>query len=333
MSIYQHDASGNPTKIASTNVTGDTLVIGSIQIWPSDTIPYGWLLCNGQAVSRTIYNELFATIGTTHGSGDGSTTFNVPDMRDYTVIGKSDTDSNINVIGKKYGAKTHTLTIDEMPSHNHPNSVTNGQGNREWGYNFQYTNTAGEHSGASGYTGGGQAHNNLQPSIAENYIIKAKQTPGVVAKAIDNLNSTSATDALSANQGRLLNDRLSNLLNFFYPIGTIYETTSTDLDTTTKMAAHFGGIWEEYGSGKVTVAKSADTEFDTIGKTGGEKTHTLITTELPATTWHSNDQTGGIQTYIDSGFTYGMRAFGTDLGQAHNNLQPYIVVFRYRRTA
>ena len=41
----------------------------------------GWLLCNGQAVSRTIYSELFATIGTTYGNGDGSTTFNVPDYR------------------------------------------------------------------------------------------------------------------------------------------------------------------------------------------------------------------------------------------------------------
>ena len=63
--------------------------------------------------------------------------------------------------------------------------------------------------------------------------------------------------------------------------GTIYETTSTDLDTTTKMGNHFGGTWEAYGAGRVLVAKSSDTEFDTIGETGGAKTHTLSEAEMP----------------------------------------------------
>lgn len=74
---------------------------------------------------------------------------------------------------------------------------------------------------------------------------------------------------------------ISGLLDWFYPIGTIYETTSSDLDTTTKMGNHFGGAWEAYGSGRVLVAKSTDTEFDTIGETGGAKTHTLTTAEIP----------------------------------------------------
>lgn len=138
---------------------------------------------------------------------------------------------------------------------------------------------------------------------------------------------------------------LSGLLDMFYPIGTIYETTSTDLDTTTKMNAHFGGTWEAYGAGRVLVAKSADTEFDTIGETGGEKTHTLTTTEMPT---HSHSITGTLA-HIDNGGSntnplMGTRAnfqaastyLGTNNaggGSAHNNLQPYIVVYRYRRTA
>lgn len=138
---------------------------------------------------------------------------------------------------------------------------------------------------------------------------------------------------------------VSGLLDFFYPIGTIYETTSSDLDTTTKMNNHFGGTWEVYGAGRVLVAKSADTEFDTIGKTGGEKTHTLTTAEMPT---HSHSITGTLA-HIDNGGSntnplMGTRAnfrpasiyLGTNNaggGSAHNNLQPYIVVYRYRRIA
>lgn len=55
--------------------------VGSITAYISDTIPSGWLLCNGQAVARTTYANLFSLIGTTYGAGDGSTTFNVPDLR------------------------------------------------------------------------------------------------------------------------------------------------------------------------------------------------------------------------------------------------------------
>jgi hypothetical protein len=129
----------------------------------------------------------------------------------------------------------------------------------------------------------------------------------------------------------------SGMLDWFYPVGTIYETTSSDLDTVDKVNAHFGGTWEIYGAGRVLVAKSSDVEFDTIGKTGGEKTHTLTIAEMPA---HSHDVTGyqdteGLgnlafdlaATVINPGYQTGT----TGSGNTHNNLQPYIVVYRYRR--
>lgn len=130
-----------------------------------------------------------------------------------------------------------------------------------------------------------------------------------------------------------------SLLDFFYPIGTIYETTSTDLDTTTKMGTYFGGTWEAYGSGRVLVAKSADTEFDTIGETGGTKTHTLTVAEMPS---HDHGiggygpTIGGENYYM---FTKTVENYGSKSTQArggggsHNNLQPYIVVYRYRRVS
>ena len=145
---------------------------------------------------------------------------------------------------------------------------------------------------------------------------------------------------------------LAGLLDLFYPIGTIYETTSTDLDTTTKMNAHFGGTWEAYGSGRVLVAKSADTEFDTIGETGGVKEVTLTSAQsgVPAHTHNVkpfNTGTGGgyVQNKTGSNTTSPLtRDDGVFLGitesnstanasSAHTNLQPYIVVYRYRRTA
>ena len=128
-------------------------------------------------------------------------------------------------------------------------------------------------------------------------------------------------------------------IDLVYPIGSIYETTSTDLDTTTKMNNHFGGTWEAYGAGRALVAKSADTEFDTIDKTGGAKTHTLTIAQMPSHN-HSLDIVGmgesGINemSQISGERTYKFPVVGnTGGGGAHNNLQPYITVYRYRRTA
>lgn len=125
-------------------------------------------------------------------------------------------------------------------------------------------------------------------------------------------------------------------LDWFYPIGTIYETTSTDLDTTTKMNAHFGGTWEVFGSGRVLVAKSTDSEFDTIGETGGEKTHTLTVGEMPSHAHYDgyNGASGTSTGYNGvSGNRGGLLTQYTGGDGAHNNLQPYIVVFRYRRVS
>jgi len=135
-------------------------------------------------------------------------------------------------------------------------------------------------------------------------------------------------------------NKITGMLDWFYPVGTIYETTSTDLDTTTKMGNHFGGTWEVYGAGRVLVAKSADTEFDTIGETGGSKTHTLTAAEIPKIdVYGAKSGTGGTTVYRS--YTSGgiSDTFSGVIGQVqggeqpHNNLQPYIVVYRYRRTA
>ena len=151
---------------------------------------------------------------------------------------------------------------------------------------------------------------------------------------------TTDTQTLTNKTINVSDNTLSGMLDWFYPIGTIYETTSTDLDTTTKMNAHFGGTWEAYGSGRVLVAKSADTEFDTIGETGGTKTHTLSIAEMPEHVHglgsYGDPNTGGTYyhktTRVSNQFGSGT-TLSAGSGNAHNNLQPYIVVYRYRRVS
>ena len=136
---------------------------GSITMYGAATAPTGWLLCDGSAVSRTTYADLFAIIGTTFGVGNGSTTFGLPDLRDKFVVGAG-TSYNNNDTG---GEATHVLTIDEMPAHTHhlgftPSATTLAQ-------------AAGAGVGdqvVSGSTGGGLPHNNLPPYIGLTFIIK-----------------------------------------------------------------------------------------------------------------------------------------------------------------
>lgn len=77
--------------------------------------PEGYLLCDGSAVSRTTYATLFEVIGTTYGAGDGSTTFNVPDLTGRVVIGVSGT----HALASTGGSETVTLTTSELPAHSH----------------------------------------------------------------------------------------------------------------------------------------------------------------------------------------------------------------------
>lgn len=100
--------------------------IGVVSPFAGSSAPAGWLLCAGQNVSRTEYSGLFSVIGTSFGSGDGSTTFGVPDMRGRVVagidnMGGSDAGrlSISNTIGTTTGAETVTLSSSNLPTHTH----------------------------------------------------------------------------------------------------------------------------------------------------------------------------------------------------------------------
>lgn len=200
--------------------TGAGVPVGTIIDFAGSVAPTNYLFCYGQAIPRADYADLFAAIGVTYGSGNGSTTFNLPDCRGRVSAGKDDMGgvsanrlSSIldgDGLGNAGGAETHTLTIGQMPSHDHGGS-TGGVGDHQ--HNIantttsgttivggQYVSQNGSASGDSEYAlkgntvpasvgltsatgahshsitgqGSGQAHNNVQPTIIFNKCIKAR---------------------------------------------------------------------------------------------------------------------------------------------------------------
>lgn len=151
--------------------------------------PAGWLLCKGQAVSRATYKELFDVIGTRSGAGNGSTTFNVPDLRESLVYGVGDSGSFTQTMGAVVGEEAHTLTLAEMPSHSHPLSTNNQAHSFAWGasgtVHIPVSAVGGAATGnqlytqqgpwnATAATGGGQAFPVRPRGVVANYIIRAK---------------------------------------------------------------------------------------------------------------------------------------------------------------
>ena len=162
-----------------------------------------------------------------------------------------------------------------------------------------------------------------------------------MAKAVT-LKNKNNEEVYPVTEASLVANITQTILNKTYPVGSIYM--SATLSTPTQVASVIGGTWVAWGAGRVPVGVDASqTEFDTVEETGGEKTHTLTIDEMPS--HHHNreyvDTTGGGAGYGKrNGFYYNGGWWGnsdstTNTGgdQSHNNLQPYITCYMYKRTA
>ncbi|CAF1222647.1 unnamed protein product [Adineta steineri] len=169
---------------------------GVILAFAGNTVPHGWSSCDGNAISRLQYQNLFLVIGTIYGVGDHVTTFNLPDFRGRTLVGVGQGPTLTNrLLGQRFGTENHILSVNEMPAHSHDvndpghahkmgNPVgqvweTAGGKTNRFSYgvnNLGVSNnppTQPERTGISlKTTGSGAAHNNMPPSLAINYIIK-----------------------------------------------------------------------------------------------------------------------------------------------------------------
>lgn len=154
---------------------------GQLVATAATTADFGYILCDGSAVSRHTYAALFARISTTFGTGDGSTTFNLPDLRGRAPVGPDPSNvagrlSANNGLGQSSGEEKHQLTTGELASHTHssPYALAAVDGNnvtinvmQNWG-----TGTGGGSSGSSNGTGSDTPHNNMQPYLCVNWQIK-----------------------------------------------------------------------------------------------------------------------------------------------------------------
>lgn len=217
----------------------DTVPIGVLSPFLGLTPPNGYLVCQGQLVSKTTYPELYAICGNLFGTAT-DTHFYLPDLRGKTVVGYNSSDTSMNTIGKLLGSATHihstgnhTLTIDEIPNHSH--NVDNycvgaPAGSSREGEYYTLLKPYGSSvvyplENAVTNTGGGQAHNhgdtgsatNYQPSLTANWIVKAAMLIPDYFIVENTLESDNTQNALSAAQGKVLNDNI-----------TQYSTYSTE---------------------------------------------------------------------------------------------------------
>lgn len=205
--IFISEGSGNWRCVSYQYATNGQVPPGFVMAAATTSVPSGWAWCNGQALSRTTFARLFAAIGTQYGSGDGSTTFNVPDLRGRVIagldnMGGTSADRLTNqsggvdgdTLGASGGSETHTLTAAQAPvltaesdgAHTH---VEQGDGAADGGGaqagmainpgEASVTSVATQNSTASGgahthtvNSGGGSAHNNVQPTLILFYHIK-----------------------------------------------------------------------------------------------------------------------------------------------------------------
>lgn len=265
---------------------------GMVMPFSGTTVPEGWLKCDGSLVSRTTYAKLFAVIGTTYGPGDGSTTFRLPDYKGRVLVGQDTGQTEFDILGETGGEKAHTLTIAELPVHDHtvrfeadPAVTSNNVFISNAAAHTDRISKNGPYGGAggaagaglSGNAGGGAAHNNLQPYAVAQYIISTGEGVG----------GGPATTTSGGSGGVTPAGIISPFAGPTPPVGWL--ACDGAAVSRAGFPALFTAIGTTWGAGdgsttfnlpnlkgRIPVGQDVtQTEFDVLGETGGTKAVTL----------------------------------------------------------
>lgn len=344
--------------------SGGSPYVGEIALFAGNFAPAGWAFCDGSALQISEYDVLFQLIGTTYG-GDGETTFNLPDLRGRVPVGQGQGPgiSRSYVIGQAAGVESTTLTLQQIPQHNHPLGATRSPGTTASPVNAfpadngagaaQYTTTAtGLTQQAAqnlGPFGGSQPHENMQPYVVINYIISLygifpSQSSGSgnnpFLGEIMPISWNYAPGGYAYCRGQLLPINQNQAL--FALLGTMY---GGDGRTTFALPDLRGRVPIQDGNGYV-LGQRAGEEFHTLNASEMvPHTHGLKASADLGTTPLSGSTGPAVDNYLaDSGS--GSAQYGYDLntslasttgpnvnvvsnvggGQAHENRQPFLCI-------
>lgn len=198
-------------------ISGEFAPSGAITLWATGVAPTNWLLCDGTAVSRSTYDVLYGVIGTTYGVGNGSTTFNLPNLKGKVPVGYDATQDEFNDLGETGGAKTHAHADGTYAaaSHSHGDGSYAAAGHTHAGGTY----SAGAHTHAAGsYAGTAHAHglpfgekdtatvfwkDSFSGTMAGNgeYTVKHTQQTGTVSQYVSDSGGGGAVTGTSAEGG------------------------------------------------------------------------------------------------------------------------------------
>lgn len=217
---------------------GGNAPIGSVMIWHGSTAPSSYLICDGTTYSKSQYPDLYDALGSDYQLS--AEQFKVPDFRGLVPIGAgTHQDANSKpktfTLGTEYGEYEHGLSISELPR---TNVIFVGTGGN---FTSAYDGTGGGVFSADQH--GGASHNNIQPSLTVNFIIKAVKSDTTMAEVENSLASDSTTNAPSINAVNTALNKLGTRVQIFNGTGNV--NTALTINTTWEALGKFKNLTVE----------------------------------------------------------------------------------------
>ena len=252
--LVEHEEDG--THRAGEDVT-NFVPTGSIVPYGGSTAPGAWLLCDGSQVNRVAYKQLFAVISTTYGAGDGSTTFNLPDLRGRFPLGQA-TSGTGSTLGSTGGVIDHTHGVGSFVSGSHTHTISSG----------------GAHTHAAGTLAGPSHFHTISSQAAHTHTISGSTASESSHTHTYSGTTDSETPILVSTDGAYETSSGSNDAHHTHAYSGTTDAGSAHSHTAGTLAADAGGSHDHTGTtgnsgtGSVTGATASDGAHDHTGVTG-----------------------------------------------------------------